>query len=293
MQCAFLCLNDGQVRHLTPSNASRCSGLSQYKMTRAMCLQSVVVLPFTATHRNPCCYFSIEVPKNSMLISQDLFEALEADLKEQGRRSPKRPRLMRMAAVDSMKSSVFCSCESNALEKPDVSTRPSTSKHPIQSSAIVDGRIKSKEDLKPLTTTIVRVADHPPSLLNSKNHFSLNLHLSQFEPWEISVKVLSLHRTLVIQGRHEITCDENSQPSEVGDDKAEDGVNYECLEYVKHLKVPANVDLEQIKCTLDQNGWLQIEAPTRPVKQHNNQQTIPVQQINRSLSDNREVIVID
>ena len=108
--------------------------------------------------------------------------------------------------------------------------------------------------------------------------------MSKFEPWEIEVKVNPEERMLIVRGKRETISDENALP---------DSEDYECLEYKKHLKIPANVAMDQMKCQLDQNGWLKIEAPTRTLKRHITELTIPVQVVNRSISSTSEEIVID
>ncbi|KAJ6218548.1 hypothetical protein RDWZM_009705 [Blomia tropicalis] len=77
--------------------------------------------------------------------------------------------------------------------------------------------------------------------------FNLDLDMRQFDPNEISVKFDQ--NSLQIHGKRE--------------KKADDGHQYEYREYVQHFTVPDNVVHEQLKCQMDNKGYLKIEAPVK------------------------------
>ena len=79
------------------------------------------------------------------------------------------------------------------------------------------------------------------------NKFNLNLDLHHFDPSEISIKFDK--NSLQVNGKRE--------------KKSDDGKHYEYREYVHHFHVPDNVEAEQLKCQLDQKGYLRIEAPVK------------------------------
>ena len=253
-----------------------------------------VTLPLQPEITFDFVFLHYQSPTHCMMYLTDLpdfFTTLEADFADQRRSPKKRPMLIQTDPIKD-RTRVACSCENKA---PLPTSNQST---PVRSSSFNNKRRrtlpvcpavvpKSKHEPK-LTTTIVRVEKQPK--YSHEDHFSLHLHLEKFEPWEISVKVLSDKRTLMIRAKHEITADENTEhTTELADD-------YECIEYLKQVKVPSDVALDQMKCTLEQNGWLQIEAPTMTTKDQVKEQIIPVQVVRKPEkveSSNFEEIVID
>ena len=99
-----------------------------------------------------------------------------------------------------------------------------------------------------------------PTTDNTK--FNLNLNMAHFDPSEISVKMDD--GTLHVSGKHE---------------KSQNGV-YEYREFVQKRSVPDNVLADQMKCKLNQRGYLQIEAPLKQPEQPENkdsERTIPIE----------------
>lgn len=126
--------------------------------------------------------------------------------------------------------------------------------------------VKENDDKKnddQITLLKTNHAEQDFSKPKTHQNFSLLLHMSKFEPWQITVKVQPDKRILEVRGTHEIEGFKETQSYCTNSGSEED---FERLEYVKHLKVPANVDLEKMVCTLDQNGWLKVEAPTKSSK---------------------------
>lgn len=90
-----------------------------------------------------------------------------------------------------------------------------------------------------------------------KKYFSFLLHMEEFKPRQISVKVQPDRRTLEVTGiREKGTLSTNNR-------KRSGLRKKKYLEHVKRLKMPANVNVSKMICYLDQNGWLQVKAPWR------------------------------
>lgn len=96
-----------------------------------------------------------------------------------------------------------------------------------------------------------------PRVHGDKFHFNLNMH--QFDPSEISVKFDK--GQLTVHGKRE--------------KKGEDG-SYVYREYKQMCTVPENVLHEQMKCRLDENGHLRIEAPVKQEEKKNEERHIPI-----------------
>jgi hypothetical protein len=165
-----------------------------------------------------------------------------------------------------------------------------------------------------LTTTIEQVIDSDsdsdtendqkvPDLAEVPQKFAAHLNLDQFAPSEITVQVVedqsspsrrrAQKRTLEVRGRHP-------------DDQPDQEVEY--LEYVKRLSLPADVETDRLRCTLDQaSGHLIVEAPlkrdraqlepsTTPTKSAHSR-IIPVEVLKWDKDDDEEeeeeLIVID
>lgn len=115
-----------------------------------------------------------------------------------------------------------------------------------------------------LTTTIER-----------SDIFSKQFDLKDFSPAETKVKVNG--NTLIIEGKHE--------------EKSDDGT-YECREYQSRISVPDNVLLEQIKCKVNEDGKLQIEAPLKTGEEKpDTPRTIPIEFVNQPVEPNEQEIV--
>lgn len=98
-----------------------------------------------------------------------------------------------------------------------------------------------------------------PSIKDNKYQVSLDLH--HFEPSEISVKVDK--DSLQVSGKRE--------------KKGEDG-HYVYREYVQHFTIPENVKSDQLKCQLDNKGYLKVEAPLKvPQVEQNKERSIPIE----------------
>ena len=93
------------------------------------------------------------------------------------------------------------------------------------------------------------------------NKFNLNLDLRHFDPSEINVKFD--HNSLQVSGKRE--------------KKSEDGKHYEFREYQHHFTVPDKVDHEQLKCNLDEKGYLKIEAPVKGKALDDKPRSIPIE----------------
>lgn len=131
----------------------------------------------------------------------------------------------------------------------------------------------------PASTDSQTNADQTQQIHRNKMPFSSALNMSQFEPWQITVTVKPDKRILEVRGIQEKHCsptdplDDSPFSEEEGEAAGDDDENgdkagvlvksYKRVEHVKHLKVPANVALEALSCTLNQNGWLRVEAPAR------------------------------
>lgn len=94
------------------------------------------------------------------------------------------------------------------------------------------------------------------------NKYTLSLDLRHFDPSEVSVKFDDQNR-LQISGKRE--------------KKSEDGSHYEYREYQHHFSVPDNVLSDQLKCQLNDKGFLQIEAPVQVAVEDNKQRSIPIE----------------
>lgn len=99
-----------------------------------------------------------------------------------------------------------------------------------------------------------------PSIKDNK--YQVALDLRNFDPSEIAVKVDK--NRLQVSGKRE--------------KKSEDGHCYEFREYVQHFSIPENVKSEGLKCQLDKNGYLRVEAPLKvPQVEENKERTIPIE----------------
>ena len=98
-----------------------------------------------------------------------------------------------------------------------------------------------------------------PSIKDNKYSLSLDLH--HFDPSEVSIKVDQ--NSLQISGKHE--------------KKSDDGSHYEYREYQQHFTVPDNVLSDQLKCRLDEKGFLKIEAPVKAALEDKQERTIPIE----------------
>lgn len=90
--------------------------------------------------------------------------------------------------------------------------------------------------------------------------FNFNLNMRQFDPSEISVKFDK--NQLTVHGKRE--------------KKGEDG-SYVFREYKQMCTVPENVLHDQMKCRLDDNGFLRIEAPIKQEEKKNQERHIPIE----------------
>lgn len=98
------------------------------------------------------------------------------------------------------------------------------------------------------------------------NKYQLALDLRNFDPNEIKVKMDK--NSLQVSGKRE--------------KKSEDGHCYEYREYHQHFTVPENVKSEQLKCQIDKNGFLKLEAPLKvPQVEENKERTIPIEFVNK------------
>ncbi|OTF83766.1 lethal(2)essential for life-like protein [Euroglyphus maynei] len=92
--------------------------------------------------------------------------------------------------------------------------------------------------------------------------------LPQFQPDEIQIKMDLENRQVSITGHHERSGE----------------WEFESCEFIKRIIIPADVDMENMKCFIAENGLLQIEAPfnrthhkqVRPVEKE-----IPIQFVNQ------------
>ncbi|KAK6029603.1 Hsp20/alpha crystallin family protein, partial [Ostertagia ostertagi] len=86
---------------------------------------------------------------------------------------------------------------------------------------------------------------------------AISLDVSKFKPDELKVNIDG--RTLTIEGKQEIT----------------EGSNYTSRSFLRRWTLPEDVDVEQIRSTLSENGQLAIEVP-KP-KPAVTARTIPIQ----------------
>ncbi len=93
------------------------------------------------------------------------------------------------------------------------------------------------------------------------NKYQVSLDMRHFDPSEISVKMDK--DSLQITGKRE--------------KKSDDG-HYIYREYVQHFSVPENVKAEELKCQLDNKGYLKMEAPLKvPQVEENKERSIPIE----------------
>ncbi|KAK6009894.1 Hsp20/alpha crystallin family protein [Ostertagia ostertagi] len=99
----------------------------------------------------------------------------------------------------------------------------------------------------------------PPihSVTDDGSKLAISLDVSKFKPDELKVNIDG--RTLTIEGKQEIT----------------EGSNYTSRSFLRRWTLPEDVDVEQIRSTLSENGQLAIEVP-KP-KPAVTARTIPIQ----------------
>ncbi|KAH7646262.1 uncharacterized protein LOC124498952 [Dermatophagoides farinae] len=111
----------------------------------------------------------------------------------------------------------------------------------------------------------------PPFEYN--NRYLQFFGLPQFQPEEIRIKMDLEIRQVIITGRHERSCE----------------WEFESCEFTKRILIPANVDMENMKCFIAENGLLQIEAPFNCSQQQQQirpqEQEIPIQFLNQPTVD--------
>ncbi|PIO69845.1 Hsp20/alpha crystallin family protein [Teladorsagia circumcincta] len=106
------------------------------------------------------------------------------------------------------------------------------------------------EEKKALRGQIGKVTDDGSKL-------AISLDVSKFKPDELKVNIDG--RTLTIEGKQEIT----------------EGSNYTSRSFLRRWTLPEDVDVDQIRSTLTENGQLAIEVP-KP-KASATTRTIPIQ----------------
>ena len=112
-----------------------------------------------------------------------------------------------------------------------------------------NGRIHTKQHQQPKSMVHQSALMKKQNSRNKPDMFKVNfdIDLQMFKPSEVSVKLNRNNNNLVVQAEHEST---------IGD-----GHHYQHHRYVESVKLPENVLLEQLQCTLDDEGHLKIEAP--------------------------------
>ncbi|KAK6014584.1 Hsp20/alpha crystallin family protein [Ostertagia ostertagi] len=95
---------------------------------------------------------------------------------------------------------------------------------------------RRKREKKALTGQLGKVTDDGSKL-------AISLDVSKFKPDELKVNIDG--RTLTIEGKQEIT----------------EGSNYTSRSFLRRWTLPEDVDVEQIRSTLSENGQLAIEVP--------------------------------
>ncbi|XP_066593957.1 protein lethal(2)essential for life-like [Prorops nasuta] len=93
-----------------------------------------------------------------------------------------------------------------------------------------------------------------------KNKFEVTLDVQQFEPEEISIKVVD--KSVVIEGKHEEKQDEHGWISR---------------QFTRKYLVPEQCDIEQLKSTLSSDGVLTIYAPRKEVEAQKKERVIQIQ----------------
>ncbi|PIO53800.1 Hsp20/alpha crystallin family protein [Teladorsagia circumcincta] len=88
---------------------------------------------------------------------------------------------------------------------------------------------------------------------------AISLDVSKFKPDELKVNLDG--RTLTIEGKQEIT----------------EGSNYTSRSFLRRWTLPEDVDVEQIRSNLTENGQLAIEVPK--AKPAANSRSIPIQEV--------------
>ncbi|GFY71422.1 hypothetical protein TNIN_53331 [Trichonephila inaurata madagascariensis] len=96
-------------------------------------------------------------------------------------------------------------------------------------------------------------------ILTEDDKFQVKLDASNYEPGEISVKVIN--DRLAVSAKHETKDDDV----------------YEYHEMVRSFELPEGVDPETVVSRLTANGQLSIEAPLKPQKDAVQERVIPVQ----------------
>ncbi|GFW61334.1 hypothetical protein TNCV_4136521 [Trichonephila clavipes] len=96
-------------------------------------------------------------------------------------------------------------------------------------------------------------------ILTKDDKFQVKLDASNYEPGEISVKVIN--DRLAVSAKHEIKDDDV----------------YEYHEMVRSFELPEGVDPETVVSRLTANGQLSIEAPLKPQKEAVQERVVPVQ----------------
>ncbi|PIO71904.1 Hsp20/alpha crystallin family protein [Teladorsagia circumcincta] len=110
--------------------------------------------------------------------------------------------------------------------------------------------IKRTDEVQALDGQLGKVTDDGSKL-------AITLDVSKFKPDELKVSIDG--QILTIEGKHEIT----------------EGPNYSSRSFVRRWTLPEDVDVEQIRSNLTENGQLAIEVPKN--KPAIAARTIPIQ----------------
>uniref|UniRef100_A0A1B6LKJ3 SHSP domain-containing protein n=1 Tax=Graphocephala atropunctata TaxID=36148 RepID=A0A1B6LKJ3_9HEMI len=84
-------------------------------------------------------------------------------------------------------------------------------------------------------------------IFNTKDNFKISLDVQQFKPNELSVKIVD--DFLVVEGKHGEQTDEYGLVSR---------------QFTRRYRLPPDVDVQALQCSLSSDGVLQIDAPKKP-----------------------------
>ncbi|KAK5965487.1 SHSP domain-containing protein [Trichostrongylus colubriformis] len=87
------------------------------------------------------------------------------------------------------------------------------------------------------------VVNNSGKITDDESKLAISLNVSKFKPEELKVNIDG--RTLTIEGQQEV----------------KDGSSYTMRSFVRQWNLPEDVDVEQIRSTLTENGQLAIEVP--------------------------------
>ncbi|CAL8123917.1 unnamed protein product [Orchesella dallaii] len=107
-----------------------------------------------------------------------------------------------------------------------------------------------------------------------KTKFEIKLNIDdRYKPGELQVKLDNNSRSLIVEGSHHEKQNDGNSYSEIS------------TQLYHKFSLPKDVDMDKLKCDLDEEGYIVISAPRRLLEfQERNETLIPITHINRSKS---------